>query len=182
MRVAVLSNTNLEPLKSFLFAEEIYLCNYGRYMEEIIDENSYINSHDFEIVLLQLDGDELAKEVLNTLMVTDELCKRMKKKLFSIFQGIEQYLQKHPQTKVIMSTINFPPFTFINDLDTNSEYSFRTLEAYINKCIIDFSLTKSRMYVLDWNRITLLHGYNEIVDDKFWYLGRIDIPIKPIES
>jgi FkbH-like protein len=173
MHIAVLSNTNFEPLKSFLLTEEVYFCNYGRYMEEIIDENSYINSHDFEIVLLQLDGDELAKEVLNTLMVIDELCKLMEKKLFSIFQGIEQYLQRYPQTKVIISTISFSPFTFLNYLDTNSEYSFRTLEAQINKYIIDFSLTKSMIYVLDWTRIILLHGYNEIVDDKFWYLGRI---------
>jgi len=173
MKTAVLSNINLNPLKVFLAQKEIYFAGYGQYVQELINPNSSVNTKDFDMIFLHLEGEEFIKEILESLMTTQEARQIIAEKLKLLSGALTQYMQKHPAASVLLTTIVFPPFVFSNYLDVNSPYSLRTLEGYINEELMEWSKKFSQLYLMDWRSLVLSHGYKQIVDEKFWYLGRI---------
>jgi len=174
VKYAVLSNINLDPLKSFFPAKETYFCDYGQYIEELINENSQVNSQPPEILLLHLEGEEFMKSTLSRLCTKKDAQKTAEEQVNFIFAALTQYRQAHQQSVIIITTVVFSPLNFLNYLDGNTQYSFSALEEYINKQIINFSQeSPAGIYILDWRRQILLSGYQNMVDEKFWYLGRI---------
>ncbi len=171
---AVLSNINLDPLKSFLPAKETYFCDYGQYLEELINEDSLLNRRPPEIILLHLEGEELMKSALGRLYNKKDAQKIAEEQFNYIFGALTQYHQAHPNSLIIITTVVFSPLNFLNYLDVNTQYSFSALEDNINKQIIKFSQeSPAGIYILDWRKQILLSGYQNMVDEKFWYLGRI---------
>lgn len=182
MQTAILSNINLAPLKSSLPRGEQYFCGYGAYMEELIDKDSYVNKNNIDIFLLHIEGEEFIKEIINTLIKTSESKKMIGEKLDTVLKLLENYAQKNQNTSVIITTFFFPSSFFVNYLDLNSEYSFSALEQYINERIVSFAKKFANVYILDWKRIVALYGYKAMIDEKYWYLGRIKYTNKGYEA
>ena len=171
--IAILSNINMDPIKGILNAENIYTCMYGQYIQELVDENSYLNVNSPEVILFSLDGEEFIKDICYNLLKIEEAKSIIEQKLNDIFNVIRNYLQKRSGVFFIFSNLVLPSSYFMNYLDTNSDYSISSLESYINEKITIFSKSLTGVYILDWKRIVLMQGYKNLYDDKFWYLGRI---------
>jgi len=182
MSIAILSNINMDPLKAFLPAEQHYFCPYGQYAQELLDPKSPLNTREFNTLYLHLEGEELVKEILYTLIDAKEAGILIADKLGLVFGGLDQFRKRHPATKFLMTTVVLPPLKFLNYMDVNSQYSFSLLEEDINREIIRFSQTCAQFYVLDWKSVVMSQGWRDTVDEKFWYLGRIKYTRKAFQA
>ncbi|MBF0558390.1 MAG: HAD family hydrolase [Nitrospirae bacterium] len=181
MKIAVLSNINMEPLRTFLNADEKVICDYGQYMQELLDENSSLYSGNPDIIFLHLDGEEFAKDVLYGLVQTKDAENILGQRLDIVFEAAKKYLMVREHATLLFSTLVFPPFYFINYLDTNSDYSFSSTEHFLNEKILKFAASIANVFVLDWKRPVLFYGYKAMYDEKFWFLGRIKYTNKALK-
>jgi FkbH-like protein len=173
MRIAVLSNINIDPLKPFLPAGEHYFGAYARYMEEIRDRASAVNTNPPDVLFLHLEGEEFIKEITSTLVTYENACAAIDDKLHLLFDALKEYKERHKTCSIILSNVALSPFNVLNDLDGNSAYSLRALEGHINTQLTALARPHAALYVMDWHKSVLAQGYQQIVDEKFWYLGRI---------
>ncbi len=173
MHLAVLSNVNMEPLRALLPPGQHYFGGYGRYLEELFDPNSPVHSGPFDTLLLHLEGEEMIKEISGTLTTLEDARKIMIGKLDDVLRGMDAYVSQQKDKQIIITTIVCSPLQSINYLDGNSEYSMSSLEKELNAHVMRFAAQHSQVHILDWQRVVLWLGYQEVVDDKFWYLGRI---------
>ncbi|MGD0280132.1 MAG: HAD-IIIC family phosphatase, partial [Smithella sp.] len=172
MNIAVLSNVNMDPFKINLKKINIietYFCGYGQYLIDLSDKNSMIYSNSIGIIFIHLDGEEFLNEFNYTLPEEKKILEYSNE----ILSLIENYIQLRPDVKVIISSLSFPPFSFINYLDSNSDFSYLKIENILNDKIYKLVRNNSNVILLDFNRIIKLYGYNNLYDNKYWYLGRI---------
>lgn len=172
MNVSVLSNVNMDSLKSHLKkvgVEHPYFCGYNQYLIELLDRNSFIHKNVQEYIFIHLDGEELLKNQYFSIPRKEDLLSDLEELLSSL----RTYIHQFPHASIILSTIVFPPFSFISYLDTNSPISYSQIEHELNAKLDSFSIEQTNVIRLDFNRLVKLYGYNALVDDKYWYLGRI---------
>jgi predicted enzyme involved in methoxymalonyl-ACP biosynthesis len=66
MKLAVLSNINLDPLKLHLNqqmgAMDPYFCAYGQHLLELLDKQSGLYQGDLDALFVHLDAEELLKD------------------------------------------------------------------------------------------------------------------------
>jgi len=167
MKLAVLGNTNMDPLKSHL--KDAFIAEMDRYVEFLLDSESILYQHKPDVILLHLDGRQLLRDHFyrnpdNALM--EDLTARI---LAAVVAGSAH----HPDAVMVLSTIVLPPFPFDSFMEATRSESFFTMEETYNQSVIDFARERSNVVVLDFARIVRLHGYQTVHDEKYWYLGRI---------
>ena len=153
MKIYPLSNVNLEPLK-FHFRDLEWLSprSFNNYMTDIMDPSSpLITNGDVDIAFLHLDFEEFIK--------TNE-------DIDSLLEALNDVSQKTKAT-FLLSTFFASPYN-------TSTYTFQELdiEMLYNRKILEFARNNNAI-VFDFKSFVSLYGYNQIYNDKFWYLGRI---------
>ena len=172
MDLSILSNVNMDPIKDILkkyHFKDIYISGYNQYFIELANENSFINTNDIKTIFIHLDGKELLKDKFHSFPDKNFIFKE----IADFLKVLDLYIQNHPKTLVIISTILLPPFNFLTYLNKNTDISFSMIENDINQKFFNFIERYSNIINHDFKRIINLYGYNSIFDEKFWYLGRI---------
>src|SRR3989338_512716 len=105
MRLAVLSNVNLNPLLSSLKDHEIYFGGYGQYIEEMISEESALHQKKNDVLFLHLDGEEFIKEFSQTLLSAAQSQMASADKLQLIFSAVSSYVKRNPGVCVVLSKV-----------------------------------------------------------------------------
>ena len=151
-RLAVLSNVNIDPLKNYLQQNDslkLYFCSYNCWQSDLLDSASALYLFDPQFVFIYLNADEF------------------KGTLEELLSSIETFSHVAEKTNFIISNFNPPPYF----VDT---YSKKNDNIYlINNTLNDFALQKHNVFILDFNRLIRWYGYQNLFDDKYWYLGRI---------
>ncbi len=174
-KLAVLSNINLEPIKRFLgdpFVDP-YFAGFNQYIAELVGEDSETASGNYDIVILHLDGTELLSPYFASISRFEDISEQLESDLESIFRAVEGYALRHERATVILNTLVISPYNVNTYLDTNSEYSFRMVRDFSNARIMEFSQKYHNILVWDWERVVGMHGYENLYDSRFFYLGRI---------
>jgi FkbH-like protein len=171
MKIAVLSNVNLMPIKSFLYKNgftEVNFSEYGQYHIDLISQDSEIHKFPPKYLWLHLDADILLNSELNQLPsvnlinVVNDIC-----------IALENYSKIHTLTQIIVSSFELSNANFTNYLEFNSEYSFRKIEEGINARLSELARITSNIFMMNFGKIVRQFGFNSLTNSKFWYLGRI---------
>jgi FkbH-like protein len=174
MKIALLSNITIDPLEKIIAQqfEFIHKSSYNGYFQELSDPGSKINKDAFDIVLLHLDGSELLKNYIYEPSSWDNCSAVIQIELEMLFGAVEKYLN-NSTCLFIMNTISTPPLHINHFLERNSSYSLVEIKERINRQISLFAQKFPNLLVMDWDSIVSFHGFNNLYDDRFWYLGRI---------
>ncbi|MFA6401513.1 MAG: HAD-IIIC family phosphatase [Salinivirgaceae bacterium] len=171
MKIAVLSNVNLMPIKSFLNKKgftDVNFSEYGQYHLDLISHDSEIHKFPPKYLWLHIDADILLNSELNQLpsvnMIND---------VDDICIALENYSKLHTLTQIIVSSFELSNANFINYLEFNSEYSFRKIEEGINARLLELAKINSNIFIMNFGKIVRQFGFNNLTNSKFWYLGRI---------
>ncbi|MEA4937712.1 MAG: HAD-IIIC family phosphatase [Paludibacter sp.] len=152
-RIALLSNVNIDLLKSHLNKNDsysLYVTGYNQWQSELINYASGLYSFQPDVVFIYLNA---------------EMLKSYRTDLFSC---IETFDQQNPNTQFIITNLSLPPFS-VNTYLSKKE----TFDLQINEDLKSFALEKNNVFILDFNRLITYYGYESLFDDKYWYLGRI---------
>ncbi|MDR0206901.1 MAG: HAD-IIIC family phosphatase [Bacteroidales bacterium] len=154
MKLAVLSNVNMDPLR-FCFqknnALELYFCGYNRWQAELLDTNSELHKFAPDYVFLYLNAGEWNGEISGLLA------------------SVKTYLDYAKTTNFIIANFNYLPTEILINYDNDSYVNL------LNKTMNDFSKENHQVTILDFNRIIRWFGYKNLFDEKYWYLGRIKL-------
>jgi FkbH-like protein len=156
--IAILSNINIDPLKSNLLQSgfgTVYSAGYNQWQSEFFNSSSHLYSQPFDYVLLYLHPDALQKEEFE---------------LSTITESIEHFLEKQAHGTVLLCELTGRPLyvdTFVGNASEN--------ENNLNLALYAFSANHARVRMVPVSQLIRLHGYNTLFDDKYWYLGRMKL-------
>lgn len=157
MQIEIISNINMDSLKFYLKDFNVRnSCSYGNYLIDLLDTNSKLYDKDVNCVVCFLDVDILNENI-------DDILKA----LLNL---------KESGKIIIINNLSFYPYyldTFINNTLQN-EYT-------LNKKILEFS-KQHNFLLLDFSTIVKRLGYEDIYNEKFWYIGKIKFSSKAFES
>lgn len=173
--IALLSNINIEPIRGFLKSDESIFTGYNTYIADILNHKSVLYSDEVDKIFLFLDIEELLGDMLFK-YPSDNSLSVFKNNLDEIFSFIYQLLIKRNNAVLVINNVPFISATFISYLDTNSpDVTFRDFVKIYNNKLKQLKSDFSNALVLDWERIVLNEGINNLFDPKFWYLGRMKL-------
>ena len=171
MSLSVLSNINIDPLKNQLTKvgfENVQFAGYNQFLLELINPQSDLQSKTPDMIFFHLDGEELLKVTL-----TDGSTSYDKNAFNSFVTLVEQFALKNKNSSIIISGIVLPPLNIFTHLNRNSEKSLSKIQDAVNTEIENLSIKYSNIFYFDFPAMVSFFGINALVDEKFWYLGRI---------
>lgn len=170
--IGFLSNVNIEPIKAFFKGDDTYFSGYNQYGSDLVDPTSPLYSDELDTVLLFLDGDELLRSLLYE-VPTRESGSRAEASFEELLQILEGYVQNKGPVTLVMNNLALTPYNFLTYLDSNTLFSFSELENELNRRLKGFSGKFNNVLLLDWQRVVRQHGFDNLYDERFWYLGRV---------
>ena len=173
--IALLSNINIEPIRGFLKSDESIFTGYNTYIADILNHKSVLYSDEIDKIFLFLYIEELLGDMLFK-YPSDNSLSVFENNLDEIFSFIYQLLIKRNNAVLVINNVPFISATFISYLDTNSpNVTFRDFVKIYNNKLKQLKSDFSNALVLDWERIVLNEGINNLFDPKFWYLVRMKL-------
>jgi len=148
MKFYTLTNINIDSLKLFLDFEFIQSCNYGSFLDDLIDKNSIIYKEKLDIVFLHLDFEEFVNSNIEINILIELLHQFIKE-----FKGI-----------LIVSNFNKQYYS----IDTYQNILIQKEMEYNNK-LFEFSKNYQNVVFFDFKSVVSPNFYTS----KYWYLGRI---------
>ncbi len=152
-KLAILSNTNMDPLRNHLQRfgfPDLYFAGYNQWQSDLLNPESGLSIFAPDNIFIHLYAEEFNSEISD------------------LFDSIEFYSNRNPGVNFIVSDFSYPPYSVQTYI---SRANKRELE--LNQALYAFAEKNSNLFILNFNRLISLHGYNTLFDDKFWYLGRI---------
>ncbi len=151
-KLAVLSNINIDPMKSFLSKPDIklYFAGYNQWQAELTNPASGLFNFAPDTVFLHLDAEEL------------------KNQTHDLLSAVEHYILLFPKTQFVISNLSLPPYSVNTYINTNNIETDS-----LNNLLYKFQKKFPGIFIFDFNRLISLHGYRNLFSNKFWYMGRI---------
>lgn len=171
--IAFLSNINIEPIKGF-FEEETYFGGFNQYALELIDEKSRLHSKEITKVILFIDGEEFLRDLICEQLPNENILKEANERIIELLAMIKQYISKKGDVCFLINNIVLPVHSVTFNLK-NRAIDFLDIEISMNKKIKEAAKSIHDLLILDWEMIVKSIGFNNLHDDKFWYLGRIKL-------
>jgi len=171
MKLTVLSNINIDPIKSQLNKvgfDEVRMAGYNQFMFELLNPQSALHTQAPQAAFFHLDGDELLNVSLD-----DGTIKWEKGMVNDFLTQVALYARSTPATTIILSGIVLSPFTILTHLNHNSGISVPRIQETVNRKIEKTAREHANIHYFDFPAIVTHYGLESLVDDKFWYLGRI---------
>ncbi len=169
MKFAVLSNINMDSLENhlqFLELDRFYSCGYNQHIQDLINPDSQLYKTNFDYIFVHIEGEELLKDDYYSLDKDATL-----NNFEILVDSIKKYTHQNPSTTIIISEIVLPPFSFASFI--NESNSLSQIEISLNKRLRQFAQDYKNILILEFGRLIKIHGHNQLIDEKYWYLGRI---------
>lgn len=153
-KIAFLSNTNidlLQPIFNKLGEYESFFSGYNQWQSEMMNPDSSLHHFSPEFLFLFLLDDENKIDFDN-----------------DVQKVVDFFVQYHPKCQIIISDMIDKPFKITTFVKSNQFEDF-------NIKLTRYEQTCKNIYLFKFSRLINLYGYKNIIDDKFWYLGRIKL-------
>ena len=174
MKLALLSNVNMEPMKTF-FPQAVFT-GFNQYMKELLTQE-LIQAETPETVWLHLDARELAGDRFHAIPGEEGVLEEQTREWVGL---LAQCARDFPTTTFLVSNLVFPPD---NHAGLLAPAPFTELENRLNALLAQEIQEQPNVLVLDVRqRVFLRHGFEQIMDERFWYLGRIPYAQKGFEA
>jgi FkbH-like protein len=192
LRIAILANWTSdfiqEPLTKALdrrgFQPIFWIASFDQYRQVILTDNSELYRFEPAIVILNLDGQDLFRDVLrNPFDVSPEERQALASERASETAGLVTLLSARiPGAGVLLNTIFFPPLHSVLGLEFNSEYSLSEIPYLYNEHLARQVAAHPAISIVDIASLALLLGYERWYDPRMWYLARMRAGRKAIEG
>tara|TARA_Y100000031_G_scaffold153761_1_gene199728 strand:+ start:248 stop:1891 length:1644 start_codon:yes stop_codon:yes gene_type:complete len=165
----------MEPVNRFLRSDydQIYFAGYNQYFLELINENSKINRNKFDYILLHLDGSEFLNNYILSSHDLEQKRELINTDIQKLFEAIKIYVNNNRSCVIIFTTIAINPYYPSTYLDNDPRFSLSMIKNHINDKIKQFGSDYINIIILDWERIVNQFGFENLYDEKFFYIGRI---------
>jgi len=167
MKIAVLSNINLLPIKRFF--SECYVAEYGQYVREIFNRDSTIWKENFDVVWLHLELEPFLSDLQSD---PEEF-------IFRILENLEEFLKVKNRTLTIMSNFSEPIYHSQNYFRQNL---LELLVEKLNAKLKELTLNFSNFLILRFSQVLSKVGWKNLFAENFWYAGRIRYSYYGMES
>lgn len=170
MKVAVLSNTNIDALtRSLQRNYDIYKADgYNGWIQEILDMSSKLHDFDPDVVFIILDGQELVHE--------NEDYEVVKEQIDQYLTYISEYADTRAScTKIFISSLDIPARRLQCLSEPRQE---KVIECYWNSKIASLCSRNSNTYIIDIKSLVEAAGRQEFYSKKLWYMGGIRYSVK----
>lgn len=143
----------MDPLRNHLLKIDfldLYFAGYNQWQSDLLNIESGLNVFHPDYIFVHLNAEEFQSDISDLL------------------NSIEVYANRNKGVGFIVSNFSYTPYSVQTYI--NKEYQH---ESKLNESLYDFAEKNDNVFVLDFNRLISLHGYKNLFDEKFWYLGRI---------
>jgi len=165
----------MEPIDRFLKSDydDVYFAGYNQFSQELINQKSMINRKDFDYILFHLDGSEYFNNYIFTNGDMEKQRRIINYEFQKIIEEIGIYVSNNNNCVFIFSTISITPYYPNTYLDNDPRFSISMIKNQINDTIKQFAKSHLNVMIFDWERIVNHFGYENLYDEKFYYIGRI---------
>ena len=165
----------MEPIDRFLKSDydEVYFAGYNQFSQELINQKSMINRKDFDYILFHLDGSEYFNNYIFSNGDIEKQRRIINYEFKKLIEEIGIYVSNNNNGVFIFSTISIAPYYPNTYLDNDPRFSISMIKNQINDTIKQFAKSHLNVMIFDWERIVNHFGYENLYDEKFYYIGRI---------
>jgi FkbH-like protein len=192
LRIAILANWTAdflrEPLAKALerlgFQPIFWIASFDQYRQAILADNSELYRFEPTIVILNLDGQDLFRDVLrNPFDVSPEKRQSLASERANETAGLVTLLSARiPTASILLNTIFFPPLHSLLGLEFNSEYALYEIPYFYNDHLARLVAPQPSISIVDIASLALLLGFERWYDPRMWYLARMRAGRKALEG
>ncbi|CAB4561753.1 MAG: HAD-IIIC family phosphatase [Actinobacteria bacterium] len=161
MRIVLVSNSTMQPLAGLLKEHDVVVGGVADLLGWLIDPTAPPSDPLTEMVVVCPDGDSLLAP-LGSVDLLDELGDR-----------VEAFARDHPSVRVVVSTLLAPwrsAASFADAAEPRGRFASR---ASWDTTLARLAAELGNVSVLDVRGLAEEHGRATLVNDSYWYLGRI---------
>lgn len=180
VKIAILSSYTLKNITPFLteklsskgFNADIRFGGYNQFIQEMIDQSSWLYEFQPDIVFLALNSKTFLEDI--ELDILDKSKKDIDALVAQKIEFLTQALNGTGLTSKIIVT-SLEPFGYspYGLTDIWKEDGLYEAVTSFNKKLIDLKRGLKNMEILDFGRFCLEHGKTHVFDDKMYFLGKI---------
>lgn len=185
IKIAILASCNLDPLPQYLgprlekldLLPEFYVSGFNQYQQDILDSHSAYFNFKPEITLLFIDGADLFKDLYDNPLDSSLQTKRQRIRQESERNAglISKICSRLRAGTVLVNNIFASPANGLGLLECNSSYSLREPVREYNRNLEKLAEDNSRLFIVDYEGFVSRHGYDNLFDERMWYLGRMPL-------
>ena len=180
INIAFLSSYTMEVLNSYVrvelekrgFFSSTYFAPYNNFEQEIIDNNSVLNNSDPDVVVIHNRIEDISQGIL--MRFYDYTDSELENDILSImlrFNNILKLLREKSNAKIVV--INFANTQSIGFESSPLIHSLNKYIQIMNNKLLQICSKISSCYVANYFQLLMEFGFNNWLDPKLYYLGRI---------
>ena len=180
MKLALLSNVNIDLLKDHLERQisplekvEIYLGGYGQVIQELLNRESQLYKFHPDFLFIFIDGDELFLDILDS--YHDEASELIKNRVNEVVTAISTFVLEI-KSYILLNSLVISPYSITPYMNTVS-----IIEHIASEELMRRTKELSNFVIVDWQKYVKKHGYVQLYDPRYWYLGRMTLSREGME-
>jgi len=161
MRIAVLSNSTMQPLSPLLADHDVVVGGVADLLQWLVDPGAPSAAPETEAVVICPDGDSLLPPI-GAPGLLDELQ-----------DHIDRFAKTHPAKYVIVMTLLADHRSASSHADPSLPSGRFALRAGFESRLAELCVRNQNLIVLDMGELAERYGRENMITDSYWYLGRI---------
>jgi FkbH-like protein len=178
LKIAVLSSYTInnvqDPLANKLlksgFKVEIKFGGYKQFVQEILDNSSWIHTFNPQIVFLALSTATYLENIEYKLLNNDKIKEYLDEKINALKDLISNFKLS---STLIISSLEYPNYSPYGIKDMNKDNGLHDIVSEFNSRLKKLVANKNNVYLLDFEKVCSYVGKSRMTDDKLYYLGKI---------
>lgn len=166
--IAILSNINIDPIKIYFKNEKLYLPSYNQVQQEFLNSTSVIYTEEVDKILVFLD--------YSAYFVGEKNANEVSEMIFHEFNYLMDYIEKYTQeqrNKILIINNIVIKNNLVMPYNKNEMFNVFRLEQELNQRLYNAAIQRNNIYILNWENIIENYGWDKILNNKYWYIGRI---------
>lgn len=161
MRIVVLSNTTMQPIVGLLKDNDVIVSSVADLLTWLVDASSPAADASTEMVVVCPDGDSLLAP-LGSIELLDELG-----------DCVEVFARSNPGTQVVVTTLLAQHRSATSYADARDSGGRLASRARWDMRLAQLASDFPNVSILDLRGLAEEHGRSALVNESYWYLGRI---------
>lgn len=182
IKIAILSSYTIKNIHQTLelelikngFDAQITYGQYNQYMQELLDENSFVYKLIPDIIILALD----TKTFLDNLQFK---CADIDKKeleeialtKLEYVRNILNNVSKKTNAKIILTNLEVPTYSPHGIMDANIFEGLRYFVSNLNYRLFETAKQAKNCTILDFEKLASQIGKNNLIEPKYYYAGKL---------
>lgn len=184
IRIGILSSFLSEPLKQILeerclvfgIQGEIYLGQYGQYVQETLNKEGDLYRFEPDIIVLFIDTMTLLGDLyFFPYSISEEERKKWVETKLQEINDLVRMLLAHSSARIVLHNFATPPYSPLGILENREGFGFHESVETLNSRLRDCYKSHERVYLFDYNRFCSNIGYRTVTDPKMYYLGDLKV-------